>query len=82
MVVELIQVVGQPNNDHFYYYYPNFYTEPDEELLDECVSCGESAHIFCVDCKSSRCRTCDEQWHKHPKRRSHQTKVSQIILPR
>ena len=68
--------VDQPNNDHFHY--PNFYTESDEELLDECVSCGESAYIFCRDCKSSRCRTCDEQWHKHPKRRSHQTKVSQI----
>ena len=43
----MVVVVGQPNNDHFYYYYPNFYTEPDEELLDECVSCGESAHILC-----------------------------------
>ena len=28
-----------------------------------------------VSCKSSRCKVCDEQWHKHPKRRLHQTKV-------
>ena len=47
----------------------------DDELTNECISCGEYANIFCDVCKSSRCKTCNEQWHKHPKRRNHNTKV-------
>ena len=51
-------------------------TESSDELLDECISCGEHAIIYCSTCKSSRCVPCNEQWHKHPKRRDHETKVS------
>ena len=51
-----------------------------EEEIDECTSCGERAYAFCEDCTSSRCKTCDEQWHKHPKRRGHQTKVLLLTL--
>ena len=56
-----------------------YFIDSDDEVLDECVSCGEHAHIYCSDCKCSRCKVCDEQWHKHPKRRLHQTKVLLII---
>ena len=46
-----------------------------EDVKDECVSCGEEAHIYCAECNGSRCNTCNEQWHKHPKRRHHSTEV-------
>ena len=55
----------------------NFHAESSEEdLLDECVSCGEHADIYCEDCRSSRCKVCNDQWHKHPKRNHHNTRVS------
>ena len=46
-----------------------------ENVKDECVSCGEEAHIYYVECNGSRCNTCNEHWHKHPKRRHHSTEV-------
>lgn len=53
-------------------------SESDDEgdVSDECESCGERADVYCVDCHSSRCHLCNEQWHKHPKRKHHQTKVN------
>ena len=50
-----------------------------EEEIDECTSCGERTYAFCEDCTSSRCKTCDEQWHKHPKRQGHQKKVLLLL---
>ena len=52
-----------------------FFQLAEDELLDECVSCGEYANIYCNDCKSSRCQVCDKQWHKHPKRSQHKRRV-------
>lgn len=46
-----------------------------KDVKDECVSCGEEAHIYCAECNGSRCNTCNEQWHKHPKRRHHSNEV-------
>ena len=57
-----------------------FFQLAEDELLYECVSCGEYANIYCNDCKSSRCQVCDEQWHKHPKRSQHKTKVCNTML--
>ena len=37
------------------------------------------AHIYCNDYNSSRCKVCDEQWHKHPNRKHHHTKVCIIF---
>ena len=51
------------------------HVEGSEEILDECVSCGEYANNFCNKCESSRCAVCNEQWHKHPKRRNHKIRV-------
>jgi len=48
--------------------------------MEECVSCGERAYMYCNDCESSRCKTCNDQWHKHPKRRCHQTNVRNIYV--
>ena len=56
--------------NHIYYY-----AESSEELLDECVSCGTDAHVYCENCKSSPCEVCNDQWHKHPKRKNHKTRV-------
>ena len=47
----------------------------DDELTNECVSCGEYANVFRDVCKSSSYKTCNKQRHKHPKRRNHNTKV-------
>ena len=46
------------------------------EVLSECVSCGEKADIYCVECESSRCKLCNDQWHRHPKRRDHKLEVT------
>ena len=51
------------------------YSELSVELLDECVSCGTHADVYCDECKSSRCGICNDQWHKHPKRKHHKTRV-------
>lgn len=52
-----------------------FFQLAEDELLDECVSCGEYANTYCNDCKLSCCQVCDKQWPKHPKRSRHKTKV-------
>ena len=41
---------------------------------------AESVHIS--DCKSSQCRLSlwSEQWHKHPKRKLHKTKVYLYLI--
>lgn len=48
------------------------------EVLSECVSCGERADIYCNECEASRCKCCNDQWHRHPKRREHKLKELQI----
>ena len=72
----------------FYTFYCNiivsfihsYISEPDGDVLDDCVSCGEHAQIYCSVCNSTRCKLCDEQWHKHPKRKHHHTKVCSIHI--
>ena len=60
-----------------YYADTEFYIAEDiEELLDECVSCGGEARLYCSDCKSSRCSPCNDLWHKHRKRRGHNIEVN------
>ena len=46
-----------------------------DETDAECVSCGELATASCEECGSSRCQVCNDQWHKHPKRRNHEITV-------
>ena len=50
-------------------------TQDQEEISDECESCGGEADVYCTDCASSRCNVCSEQWHKHPKRKHHSLQV-------
>ena len=38
-----------------------------DETKDECVSCGERAYFFYQNCKTSRCKECNDLWHKRPK---------------
>ena len=45
-------------------------------IIDECISCGEDADVFCTTCQSSRCNTCSELWHSHRLRRDHIITVS------
>ena len=47
----------------------------NDDIKDECVSCGESANLYCQDCKTYRCKECNDLWHKHPKRKWHEVQV-------
>ena len=49
------------------------------EVLSECVSCGERADIYCSECEASRCNLCNDQWHRHPKRREHKLEVILLL---
>lgn len=70
-------VLNKNPNPYIYHFPLSFlYVSPatDSEQT-ECVMCGKTtANMQCPTCSGLRCKSCDNQWHLHPSRRSHQRK--------